>query len=137
MKYPLALLLSFGLLAAPFPPSAQTKPTKPAAAPAACLMEGRFVFLGQQLDISDCIQNDGAPHDQLLTACNGISEMATGMGIPAPTTTWRASCPAKPQGRCLHMNGTKLTAYYYKRPVQDLPDVKSSCELMGGRYAEG
>ncbi len=137
MKYPLALLLSFGLLAAPFPPSAQTKPMKPAAAPAACLMEGKFEFMGQEMDISDCIQNDGAPHAQLLTACNGISEMATGMGIPAPTTTWLASCPAKPQGRCLHMNGTRLTAYYYKRLVKDLPDVESSCELMGGRYAEG
>lgn len=134
MEYPLALLLSFGLLAAPLSPSAQTKP---AAAPRACLMEGKFEFMGQKMDISDCIQNDGASHANLVEACDTISKMATGMGIPAPKTTWLASCPSAPQGRCVHMNGSKLTAYYYKRPVQDLPDVKSSCELMGGRYAEG
>ena len=134
MHFPLAVFLSAGLLAFPLSGAAQAKPE---AAPRACLMEGKFEFMGQKMDISDCIQNDGTSHANLVEACNAISKMATGMGIPAPKTAWLASGPVAPQGRCLHMNGSKLTAYYYKRPVQDLPDVKSSCELMGGRYAEG
>lgn len=133
MKHSLTFLLSVGLLVAALSPSA---PARTGAEPAACLMEGEFAFMGQQMVVSDCIQNDGAPHARLVEACDTISKMSTAFGIPAPVTTWRAKCPAAPQGRCLHMGGSKLTAYYYKRPVNELPDVKASCELMGGRYVD-
>ncbi|KAB7772555.1 hypothetical protein CKY51_00125 [Xanthomonas maliensis] len=105
--------------------------------PRACLLEGKFTFMGQALDIKDCIQNRGEPHPRLVQACDGIAATATGMGAPAPKTTWLAACPPAAQGRCQGMAGSKLDAYYYKRSAQDLPQTRASCTAMKGTWIEG
>lgn len=128
-------LLSCLLVVALGPVAAFAAPLNPPGDVAACLMEGKTTFMGQKLEISDCIQNAGGTREQLRTACAQIADLAVQMRLPAPKTTWLAKCPASPQGRCLHMGGAPLTAYYYKR--DDLPGVKASCEMMGGRYAAG
>lgn len=121
----------------PSPPAEAIATSVQSSNPKACLLEGKFEAFGQQFDISDCVQNDGVPHEGLVAACDGISQMSIAFGIPAPKTTWLDKCPDAAQARCLNMNGTQLTGYYYKRPADDLPNVKGSCEMMGGRYAEG
>jgi len=103
----------------------------------ACLMEGSFAIAGQNIEVRDCVQNDGEPHARLVETCNSLSQIGQAMGGAAAKITWLPACPAKPQARCDGMGGSKLSAYYYKRDAELLADSKTSCPRMKGRWVEG
>lgn len=100
----------------------------------ACLLEGSFTMLGQTIEIKDCMQNNGVPQEQFVEICTGISSATTAMGGPPATITWLGSCPASPQGVCEGLFGAPVSAYYYKREVESLDDVKQGCVDQGGSW---
>lgn len=100
----------------------------------ACLLEGNFSFAGQQLDIKDCLENNGTPKADFLETCKSLAEATVGMGLPPAKTTYMAACPAQPQGSCQGLFGAKMTAYYYKRDAESLTDAKNGCAAQGGKW---
>ncbi|TFW20381.1 hypothetical protein E4L96_10435 [Massilia arenosa] len=99
----------------------------------ACLLEGSLKFAGQTIESKDCMQNGGAKPADFLEACNQIAKMGAALGAP-PKVTYMDACPAQAQGVCVGVFSRQISAYYYKRDPKDLPDVKSSCELQGGKW---
>lgn len=103
------------------------------AADNACLLEGSLKFAGKVIESRDCIQNNGASQADLVQACQGVARMGAALGAP-PKMSYMNACPAKPQGVCVGVFGRQISAYYYKRDPKDLPDVKASCEMQGGKW---
>jgi hypothetical protein len=105
------------------------------AAEKACLMEGRISFNGVTTEIKDCMLNNGIPDAQFKEACQQLAQATAAVPGNAPgTVAFMAACPSGAQGQCQSLMGQPLTAYYYKRPVADLPQVKQGCEAMGGTW---
>ena len=100
----------------------------------ACLMEGTFSFGGQTTEIKDCFQNNGAPQDMFTKTCDSLAQSALAFGGSPAKITYMTACPSQSQGSCKGFFGQSMTSYYYKRDINTLPDVKSSCEAQGGTW---
>lgn len=108
-----------------------------ALADEACLLETNSTFMGIKLDIKDCIQNAGMEKNTFKDQCEGMSQAAVSMGGPAAKITYLSACPEPFQAKCDNSNSAKTVFFYYKRSPDEAEGLKSSCELMKGKYAKG
>lgn len=102
----------------------------------ACVLEGKGMVGGQILDIKDCAQrtDDRVSEQKLKEMCSGLSAAAQALGGPPAKITYAAACPTGAQAHCMGVADGMLDFSYYKRSESDFPDMKGSCELMGGKW---
>ena len=103
----------------------------------ACLLEATANFMGVNLDIKDCLQNAGMTKSDFNAQCEGLSQAAVAMGGPAAKITYLSSCPEPFQAKCDHTSTAKTVFFYYKRSSDEAANLKSSCDLMQGKYTKG
>ncbi len=103
----------------------------------ACLLETNTVFMGQRLEIKDCIQNAGLAKNDFRAQCEGMSQAAVSMGGPPAKMTYLPSCPVPFQAKCDNTKKAKTIFFYYMRSPDEAASLKSGCDLMQGSYTKG
>jgi hypothetical protein len=105
------------------------------AADKACLIEGKFSFMGQTIHSKDCVQSDPKESEAAFKgSCEALANMSVQMGGEAGKIDYMEQCPLPAQGICKGMMGTKRDAYYYARSADDLATLPAGCNQFGGSW---
>lgn len=106
-------------------------------ADSACLLETNTTFMGEALNIKDCIQNAGMPEAEFTAQCEGFSQAVVEMGGPAAKITYLAACPTPFQAKCDNSALAKTMFFYYKRSPDEAAGLQTGCEMMQGKFTKG
>lgn len=102
------------------------------AADNACLLEGTATIAGQDMQIKDCLQNEGVPAEQFAQMCNELQEMGEQVGGSRPEMTFMSACPSGALGSCHGLLGQQLSGHYYNQDGEQLVAVQNACEQQNG-----
>lgn len=100
----------------------------------ACLIEGTFNLGGQNVVMSDCLENKGVADGQFKQMCEGMSQFTVVDKTFKAKVTYPPACPAKPQGVCEGIFEMPLNAHYYKRDQKTLDDTRKSCLAQKSKW---
>lgn len=105
----------------------------------ACMIEGRFIILGQTIESRDCMQ--AAPDEKeasFRASCEQLANASAAMGGKPGKVTYMAQCSKPAQGICKNVLGSQRDAYYYyERSADDLASLPQGCARGGGRWLSG